>query len=108
MGKEVRGGAHDGHLRVDSEFRMMRLDVSSREEVLMDWAACAAVESRPDKLSGAWVFVGTRVPLVALYQNLAAGATVEEFLDWFPGVEKWKVKAVLQHEAKALRVTDNR
>ena len=63
------------------------------------------MESRPDKLSGAWVFVGTRVPLIALYENLAAGATIEEFLDWFPGVEEWKVKAVLQHEAKSLGPT---
>ena len=70
----------------------------------MDWETCPAVESRPDKLSGAWAFAGTRVPLIALYENLASGATIEEFLDWFPGVEEWKVKAVLQHEAKALRV----
>ena len=70
---------------------------------MTDWETCPAVESRPDKLSGAWVFAGTRVPLMALYENLAAGATIEEFLDWFPGVDEWKVKSVLRHEAEALR-----
>lgn len=43
------------------------------------------------------------MPVSALFENLASGATVEEFLDWFPGVEEWKVRAVLDHEAKALR-----
>ena len=54
---------------------------------MVDWSACSAVESVPDRLSGAWVFTGTRVPVSALFGNLAEGATVEEFLDWFPGVE---------------------
>jgi len=37
-----------------------------------------------------------------LFANLADGATVEEFLDWFPGVEAWQVKAVLEHEVQYL------
>ena len=55
------------------------------------------------KVSGAWVFSGTRIPLFALYENLAAGATVGEFVEWFPGVEERQVRAVLEHEAKTLR-----
>ena len=62
---------------------------------MVNWSACPAVESVPDRLSGAWVFAGTRVPVSALFGNLAEGATVQEFLDWFPGVEEWQVKAVL-------------
>ena len=48
---------------------------------MMDWEACSAVQRRPGKMSGAWVFAGTRVPLASLYENLACGATVEQFLD---------------------------
>ena len=63
---------------------------------------CEAVERRPEKLSGAWVFQGTRVPVSALFENLKEGASTEQFLDWFPGVEEWQVKAVLEHEMKSL------
>ncbi|MCY3955841.1 MAG: DUF433 domain-containing protein [Nitrospira sp.] len=66
------------------------------------WETCPAVESVPDRLSGAWVFKGTRVPVSSLFGNLAEGATIKEYLDWFPGVEEWQVKAVLEHEVKTL------
>ena len=51
---------------------------------MLDWTTCPAVERDPAKLSGAWVFRGTRVPVSALFENLEGGATVEQFLDWFP------------------------
>ena len=69
---------------------------------MTDWSKCAAVESAPDRLSGAWVFTRTRVPVSALFGNLVAGATVKDSLEWFPGVEEWQVKAVLEHEVKSL------
>ena len=69
---------------------------------MTDWSQCAAVERERDKLSGAWVFVGTRVPVSALFENLKDGASVEQFLEWFPGVDSWKVQAVLDHEVKSL------
>jgi uncharacterized protein (DUF433 family) len=69
---------------------------------MTDWTKCAAVESVPGRLSGAWVFTGTRVPVSALFGNLAEGATVKDFLDWFPGVEDWQVMEVLEHEVKSL------
>ena len=69
---------------------------------MSNWETCSAVESVPGRLSGAWVFTGTRVPVSALFGNLAAGATVKDFLDWFPGVEEWQVTAVLEHEVKSL------
>ena len=68
-----------------------------------DWQGCAAVERTPGKVSGAWVFAGTRIPLYALYENLACGATIDEFVEWFPGVEKQQVCEVLEHEAQVLR-----
>ena len=71
---------------------------------MTDWSTCPAVERRLGKISGAWAFTGTRVPVFALFENLGSGATVEQFLDWFPEVEEWKVWAVLEHEAEALKV----
>ena len=70
---------------------------------MTDWESCPAVERVPGRVSGVPLFSGTRVPVSALFENLASGATVEEFLDWFPGVEEWQVRAVLEHEAQALR-----
>ena len=69
----------------------------------MHWESCPAVERIPDKISGAWAFTGTRVPVYALFENLASGATIDEFVEWFPGVDKQQVRAVLEHEAKVLR-----
>ncbi len=70
---------------------------------MTNWNTCPAVERVPGRVSGAWVFSGTRIPLFALYENLASGATIDEFVEWFPGVDEWQVRAVLEHEAKALR-----
>jgi uncharacterized protein (DUF433 family) len=69
---------------------------------MLDWSQCAAVERTPDRLSGAWTFKGTRVPVKALFQNLEGGATVELFLEWFPGVTRQQVDAVLDHTARSL------
>ena len=69
---------------------------------MTDWSTCPAVESVPDRLSGAWVFTGTRVPVSALFGNLAEGSTIQEFLDWFPGVTEAQVRAVLEHEVSSL------
>ena len=66
---------------------------------MTNWEQCTAVERDPDKVSGAWVFRETRVPVSALFENLKDGAIVEQFLEWFPGVDAWKVEAVLAHEA---------
>ena len=70
---------------------------------MTDRTTCPAVERTPGTVSSAWVFAGTLIPLFALYENLAAGATVGEFVEWFPGVDEEQVRAVLEHEARALR-----
>jgi len=59
------------------------------------------VERHPERLGGAWVFRGTRVPLAALFENLRDGASIDQFLEWFPGVQRSHVEAVLEHEAMA-------
>ncbi len=63
---------------------------------MFDWLQCSAVERVPGKVSGAWVFKGTRVPVRALFENLEDGARLEDFLEWFPGVTRDQVLMVLQ------------
>ena len=67
------------------------------------WKMCPAVERDPARVSGAWVFEGTRVPLASLFENLRDGATVDQFLSWFPGVERRQVESVLDHETRNLK-----
>ncbi|MCY4577875.1 MAG: DUF433 domain-containing protein [Chloroflexi bacterium] len=71
------------------------------------WASCEAVESHPEKLGGALIFRGTRVPVSALFENIKDGASVSEFLEWFPGVEDWQVRAGLEHEGMDLERSGN-
>jgi uncharacterized protein (DUF433 family) len=65
-----------------------------------------AVETHRDKVSGALVFCGTRVPVAALFENLRDCATVDQFLEWFPGVSRAAVEAVLNHEVSRLMKSD--
>lgn len=69
------------------------------------WQQLPAVESHADVLSGAWVFRGTRVPVTALFENLRDGATIDQFLDWFPGVQRADAEAILDYEAAAATPT---
>ena len=69
---------------------------------MLDWGDCKQVERSEGKLSGAWVFRGTRVPVRALFENLETGATIDEFLKWFPGVTLEQVVAVLAHAEQSL------
>ena len=69
---------------------------------MLDWNQCPAVERVPGKVSGAWVFKGTRVPVKALFENLEDGARVDDFLAWFPGVRRDQAEAVLRHAENSL------
>lgn len=69
---------------------------------MLSWSECPAVDRVPGKVSGAWLFKGTRVPVKALFENLESGATVEDFLEWFPGVKREQVEAVLDHAQRSL------
>ena len=68
---------------------------------MIDWSSCTAVEQDPKRVSGAWVFRGTRVPVAALFENLEDGASASEFIQWFPGVTRAQVRAVLDHAARS-------
>ena len=71
-----------------------------------NWDKLDAVETHHDKVSGAWVFRGTRVPVAALFENLRDGATVDQVLEWFPGVSRGDVESVLNHEVSLLTKSD--
>ena len=68
----------------------------------LDWSQCPAVERAPDKVSGAWVFRGSRVPVKSFFENLEDGATVNDFLAWFTGVRRDQVLAVLEFTEQSL------
>jgi uncharacterized protein (DUF433 family) len=72
---------------------------------MLDWTQCSVVERVPAKMSGAWVFKETRVPVQALFENLEGGATVDQFLEWFPGVTREQALAVLKFAESSLAVT---
>ncbi|MFM8981608.1 MAG: DUF433 domain-containing protein [Spartobacteria bacterium] len=69
---------------------------------MLDWSQCDSVEHAPLKVSGSWVFKGTRVPVKALFENLEDGATLEQFLEWFPGVARHQAENVLDFAAASL------
>jgi len=71
---------------------------------MLDWNSCSAVERVPGKVGGAWLFKGTRVPVKALFENLEDGATIDDFLAWFPGVRRDLAEAVLEHAERSLEV----
>jgi uncharacterized protein (DUF433 family) len=71
---------------------------------MLDWSTCPAVERSSEKVSGAWVFRGTRIPVSALFENLESGARVDDFVEWFPGVTKAQAEAVLEHANQSLAV----
>ena len=68
----------------------------------LDWSQCPAVESVPGKVSGAWVFRGTRMPVATVFENLKAGMTIDELLETFDGLTREQVQAVLQFAARSL------
>jgi uncharacterized protein (DUF433 family) len=60
----------------------------------LDWSQCSAVESVPGRLGGAWVFRGTRMPVSAVFENLEAGASIEDIIEQFD-VTREQINAVL-------------
>jgi uncharacterized protein (DUF433 family) len=71
----------------------------------LDWSQCPAVESIPGKVSGAWVLKGTRMPVSVIFENLKAGANLDEIMEWFEGLDREQVEAVIEFAARSLDVT---
>jgi uncharacterized protein (DUF433 family) len=70
-------------------------------EADLGWTGCTAVERDPQRLSGAWVFRGTRIPVTALFENLEDGVSLTEFIELFPGVTDQQARQVLEHVARS-------
>jgi len=68
----------------------------------LDWSQCAAVESIPGKVSGAWVLKGTRMPVSAIFENLEAGANIDDIMQWYEGLNREQVKAVIEFAVRSL------
>ena len=83
----------------------MRAKIALTEVAMaaIDWSQCSAVESVPGKVSGAWVFRGTRMPVATVFENLESGATIDNIIEWF-GVTREQVIAVLDFAARSLEV----
>ncbi len=70
--------------------------------MVLDWSECPAVESVPGKVSGAWVFRGTRMPVAAVFENLEDGLTIDEIVQMYDGLTREQVQAVLDFAAHSL------
>ena len=68
----------------------------------INWSQCPAVESIPGKVSGAWVLRGTRMPVSAIFENIAAGANISDIMEWFEGLDREQIKAAIEFAARSL------
>ncbi len=73
----------------------------AKKMAMLDWSQCPAVESVPGKVSGAWVFKNTRMPVSTVFENLESGASIEEIMEWFD-VTREQIVAVLEFAARSL------
>ncbi len=69
---------------------------------VLDWSQCSAVESVPGKVSGAWVLRGTRMPVATIFENLEAGANIDDLLEWYDGLDRTQVQAVVEFATRSL------
>ncbi len=68
----------------------------------LNWSQCAVVERVPGKVSGAWVLRGTRMPVATIFENLEAGANIDDILEWYEGLDREQVKAVIDFAARSV------
>jgi uncharacterized protein (DUF433 family) len=68
---------------------------------ILDWSQCPAVESVPGKVSGAWVFRNTRMPVATVFENLE-DLSIDEVMEEFD-VTREQIEAVLEFVAQSLK-----
>src|ERR1700730_4152909 len=90
-------------LSVPSAYAEVILKRGGRTMPALDWSECPAVESIPGKVSGAWVFRDTRMPVSIVFENLESGASIEEIMEWLD-VTREQIQAVLEFAARSLDV----
>lgn len=92
-------------LGIGNDFPQVPSSVSCEKGVQimasLNWSQCTAVESIPGKVSGAWVFKNTRMPVSIMFENLEAGATIDEIMDWFH-LTREQIVTVLEFAARSL------
>lgn len=71
---------------------------------VLDWAQCSSVERVPGRVSGAWVLKGTRMPVATIFENLEAGASLDDVLSWYEGLDRTQVQAVIGFAARSLDI----
>lgn len=71
----------------------------------LDWSQCSAVESVPGKVSGAWVLRGTRMPVSTIFANLEAGANIDDIMQWFDGLNRDQIRAVIDFATRSLEIS---
>lgn len=91
-------------LTLEAWFQKMAMDIAPAGNAAgtINWSQCPAVESVPGKVSGAWVLTGTRMPVSAIFENLEAGANIDDILEWFAGLDRAQVEAVIEFAARSL------
>jgi len=99
--RRVREGIERGQFRDVEELLRKALDADGVRTAALDWSQCPAVESIPGKVSGAWVFKNTRMPVSTVFENLEAGASIEEIMEWFD-VTREQIESVLAFAARSL------
>ncbi len=62
--------------------------------MMIDLSKCPELEQIPGKVSGAWLFRGTRLPLWVVLDNLRVGASLDEISDWFE-IDRPRIESVL-------------
>ena len=68
---------------------------------VLNWSRCPAVESVPDRRSGAWVFRGTRMPVATIFENLEVGSSIDEIIEQYD-VTREQIQTVLEFAARSL------
>jgi uncharacterized protein (DUF433 family) len=104
--RRVREGIQSGRFHDMDDFLAKALDAltepSGGRVGALDWSQCPAVESVPGKVSGAWVFRNTRMPVAAVFENIEDGVTIDELVELYAGLTRDQVKAVLDFAARSL------
>jgi uncharacterized protein (DUF433 family) len=91
-------------LTLESWFQKLAAEPDNAENPTgaIDWSQCPVVESVPGKVSGAWVLKGTRMPVSAIFENLEAGANIDDIMEWFAGLDRSHVEAVIEFAVRSL------
>ena len=72
-------------------------------DFMVDWSQCPGVESDPEKFGGAYIFAGTRLPVSIVFENIMAGASIDNLVEWFQGLTRTQVETVLDFASRSSR-----